>query len=514
MPGVTLSPAALDRLTAAHIFRRARFGAPASEVSAAIGRSAVEVVEEIIDAALSAPAPGPPPWKDEPPPPRTASPEEREAYADLNRQRLLELVTEWMKLMQTHGLRERMTLFWHNHFVTSVQTYQHAQIACRYLDLLRRHALGNFRDFVRAIGLDAAMLIYLNGAQNRAGAPNENFARELLELFTMGISGPTGAANYVDSEDPPGDVQEIARALTGWVVDPATFSGTFVRSRFDGSEKTIFGRTGTFGYDDVIDLIFEERPIEVAHFVCRKLYQEFVCDEPDEPFVASLADQFVAADFEIAPVVRSILNSDAFYDGRIVGSRIKSPVEALLGLIVAAEVDSGPGGLVIINRFLGLLSQSLLDPPNVAGWPGHRAWIDTTTLPLRWVGSDVLVSGRGEISGADVVSMAEALTDPAWDSGGRWLSPFFLPVAVAEHLLAIPLENASIDVVTEEFAGDLDTYPIPEEVRASPSHVQNLVKIFLAGAPWYEWNLYADGADVLLQSFVRYLAKLPEYQLT
>ncbi|MEX1055964.1 MAG: DUF1800 family protein, partial [Rhodothermales bacterium] len=208
------------------------------------------------------------------------------------------------------------------------------------------------------------------------------------------------------------------------------------------------------------------------------------------------------------------LKSEAFFDSRSKGARIKSPVETTIGLMNSAAIDPGANGMSLLNRSLSRLSQQLLNPPNVAGWPGHRTWIDTTTLPLRWIAADLLIGGRAGVFGADVYTLAANLSDPSWDSGEQRLSPFYLPLAIAEHLLPIPLENASVEEVTEDFAGDLDTFPIPEEVLAWPSHLKSLVKIFLAGAPWYEWNLADPGSSTLLEAFMRYVVKLPEFELT
>ncbi len=237
----------------------------------------------------------------EPPPPRGSDAEAIDAYLQANRTWLREYRDSWLAEMQQGLLREKMALFWHNHFVTESRTYRLAPYAYQYLTLLRTHALGNFRTFVREIGLTPAMLIYLNGTQNRAGNPNENYARELLELFTMGIG------HYTQQ-----DIQEIARALTGWVVEHATLSSRFVPARFDNGRKTIFGQTDYFGYDDVIDLTLQERARETALFICRKLYRFFVYNEPDEAIVAQLADTFQEHDFEIAPVVEQLLSSAPF----------------------------------------------------------------------------------------------------------------------------------------------------------------------------------------------------------
>lgn len=519
----------LDRRRAAHLLRRTGIGARATEVDALAGLSAEAAAGRLVDAALAEPLPPLPAWVDEPfpePPPRGASDAEQQAYQERRMAYLQdnlawaqELRGEWVDGLYGGSLRERLALLWHNHFVTESEAYARlAVISYRYLTLLRLHALGNFKTFVHAVGRDASMLVYLNGNTNTAGEPNENYARELLELFTMGQTRMDGTANYTQQ-----DIEEIARALTGWIVNPFDFSqgwpladgvlqpAFFVPPLHDTGAKTLFGRTGTWGYDDVVDLLFEERAEAIAEFVAARLYRAFVYAAPQPDVVAALADVLLANDFELAPAVRALLQSAHFFDAEVIGAQVKSPIAATAGLMH----ELTPAGRVLpqplaslLNRFSGFLQQSLFDPPNVAGWPGHHAWLDTTTMPIRWLINDYLVFASRDEQPLDLVPLAEAVHDPtALDAA------FQLPFALAQALLPVPVEQVTLDPPDTGFAGDLAGNPLPQSVVEAPQHVRDLALIFLAGVPWYEWSLYLEQSNVLLAGFVRYLVNLPEYQL-
>ena len=237
--------APLDRRHLDHLLRRVGFGVTLEErLHTFVGQTAAEVVDHLVMKALALPLSTPPIWADRAPPGPETPETERQIYKSRNRGYLTVWKSRWLQAMCSGGLRERMTTFWHNHFVTEVDIYELAPYAYRYLRLLRTHALGNFKDFVRRVGLDPAMLVYLNGNVNVAGAPNENYGRELLELFAMGPVDGQGNENYTQT-----DVVEIARALTGWVVNDQELSVAFAETLHEDGEKTIFGRTGPWGYD-------------------------------------------------------------------------------------------------------------------------------------------------------------------------------------------------------------------------------------------------------------------------
>ncbi|GAA3593648.1 DUF1800 domain-containing protein [Flavivirga amylovorans] len=283
----------------------------------------------------------------------------------ISRQKTKELNVAWVdRLAGTKELlREKMTLFWANHFVCEDNNYVYSQ---QFHNTLRTHALGNFKDFVMAISKEAAMTKYLNTKQNRKQKPNENFARELMELFTLGVGHYT--------ED---DIKESARAFTGY---SHNLQGGFVfrKRQHDESIKTFFGRSGNFNGDDIVNIILENK--QCAKFICRKMYRYFVNDIIDENHVNEMADVFYA-DYNIENIMRYMMLSDWFYDEKNIGTKIKSPIEFLVGIKKIVPVNfKNPKQLLYIQKLLG---QILLNPPNVAGWKGGRNWIDSNTIVMR-----------------------------------------------------------------------------------------------------------------------------------
>lgn len=496
----------LSQDDANHLLRRTGFGASFSSVDALVGLDATTAVTQILEEAQKYEPIEAPTWVDFPLPGEGASQDEIDAFINENILQISELRLTWANKMRSDGLRERMTLFWHNHFVTQVDAYFLATHAYRYIHLLESLAVGNFKDLVSGIGLSVAMLKYLDGDTNRVEAPNENYARELLELFTMGQKDRYDADNYSQE-----DITEAARALTGWIINYGNHQSTFIASRFDTTEKTFLGRTGNWGYNDINNLIFEERAEQVAWFICKKLFEEFVYAEADETMVEAMAAVFLANDFEIMPVLQLLFSSEYFFDPALRGSRIKSPVELLVGHFTDADITEltyqQQQTIVLFSAFL---QQILLDPPNVAGWPGHRTWISTTSFPIRWLMTDFLLFGDGaENQPVDFTNMARSFPEAS-----DQYAAFLLPIALAQFLLPVPLESLKIPEPAEAFGGDLVNFPIPDFVTNGPAYGVSLAKMFLAGIPWYEWNIDEELAPTSLLLFIRYLTQIPEYHLT
>ncbi|WP_430409712.1 DUF1800 domain-containing protein [Kordia sp.] len=260
-------------------------------------------------------------------------------------------------------LREKMTLFWANHFVCHDKNILHIQ---NYNNTLRTHALGNFKDFVIAISKEASMIKYLNTKQNRKRKPNENFARELMELFTLGRD------QYSEK-----DIKEAARAFTGWNHD---IKGDFRFRRFqhDDGEKTFFDNTGNFDGQDIIEIILEQK--QCAQFICEKIYKYFVNDQLDDSRVSEMTTIFYK-DYDIEKLMHFVFLSDWFYDEKNIGTKIKSPMEFLIGVhkVVPMQFEK-ERELIYLQKLLG---QHLLFPPNVAGWKGGRNWINPNSMMLR-----------------------------------------------------------------------------------------------------------------------------------
>lgn len=292
--------------------------------------------------------------------------EQRRLFNKQSREDVKNLNIAWLNQMVNTPaqLREKMALFWHGHFACRNNNVYFQQ---KLLGAIRTNALGNFGDLLRAVSKSAAMLAFLNNQQNRKQHPNENFAREVMELFTL------GRGNYTEQ-----DIREAARAFTGWGYN---LDGAFVfRPRLhDDGKKTVFGKSGHFDGDDVLNLLLEKK--ETAWFITRKVYRYFVNEEEDSSHIQWLADRFYQSHYAIDALMRDIFTSDWFYDEKNIGTHIKSPVELLVGIrrTLPMQLDNEAVQL-LLQRVLG---QLLFYPPNVAGWPGGKNWIDSSTLMVR-----------------------------------------------------------------------------------------------------------------------------------
>jgi len=297
---------------------------------------------------------------------RELDPDQRKELQQRNRNGIRDLNSIWMSKMVNSSaqLREKMAFFWHGHFACRNLNVLYQQ---QLLNIIRQHALGNFGTMLKAVSRSAAMLNFLNNQQNRKDHPNENFAREVMELFTI------GRGNYSES-----DVKEAARAFTGWT---ANFQGEFVFRRFqhDFGSKTVLGRSGNFEGEEVLNILLEEK--KTAVYITTKLYRFLVNEIPDAKHIQWLSDRFYKNGYEIGPLLEDIFTSDWFYENKHIGTRIKSPIELLAGIrrLLPMQIDDATGQL-LLQRGLG---QVLFYPPNVAGWPGGKTWIDSSSLMLR-----------------------------------------------------------------------------------------------------------------------------------
>ena len=294
------------------------------------------------------------------------SEDEKKQMRKQSQQDIKSLNLAWLnEMVNTDAqLREKTSLFWHGHFASRNLNIFYQQLL---LDTIRKNALGNFGDLLREVSKSAAMINFLNNNQNKKDHPNENFAREVMELFTM------GRGNY--SED---DVKEAARAFTGW---GANLRGEFVFRRFqhDNGDKNFLGRTGNFDGDDVLNILLEQK--QTANFIAKKIYRFFVNDNIDESKVAWLGGRFYQSNYNIKSLLQDIFTSEWFYDTKNIGAKIKSPVELIVGIQRMLPMNiQNEDVLLIVQRLLG---QLLFYPPNVAGLPGGANWIDSSTLMFR-----------------------------------------------------------------------------------------------------------------------------------
>ncbi|MBO6525147.1 MAG: DUF1800 domain-containing protein [Balneolaceae bacterium] len=499
---------------AAHLTRRTHFGNKISDLNRlrALG-SAENAVNAIVDEAAAAILPDDPSWYNS-----GTSGDILDMY---------DIQFRWMDRMYNGGLMERMMLFWSNHFAVSYQNMNdlpgkapnsYASHIYKYMKLIQQKGFGDFKELIRDMSKNSAMVYYLNNYNNRAGQPNEDFARELLELFTLGPEDRNGTVNYTEN-----DVAEVARAVTGWRVNNTTLTGYFDAERHDSGSKTILGQPDTYDLDGVVDLIFDQKADEVAWFLCRKLYVFFVSAEPNDTAIQQLADYCINADFNIADVLKNLLSSTHFYEARFMGARIKSPIEVFMSFLRQLEITPNAEVKEYIRLRMQELNEELLRPETVFGWsgynppdsdgtPGHYTWLNTNLMPSRWDNlTDVIYGYDGAGSQYDPIRIAEKVSDPS--------NPFSLAEDIAEHMLSLPLDQVGIRQVDEDFAGNPDLVP---DLTGFPDYKINLAKILLGDIPWYEWTANTDSDDNLyyeetfaenLRQYISYLIQLPAYQL-
>jgi hypothetical protein len=282
-------------------------------------------------------------------------------------------VRKWWMYRMSHTprpLEEKMTLFWHNHFATANYKVDNPRWMWQQNQVFRTHALGNFRTMLQAVSRDPAMLVWLDGAENRKGKPNENYGRELLELFTMGVGN-----GYSET-----DVKEAARAFTGWRFNRDTATFQFDAGQHDDGVKTFLGRTGAFNGDDILDIVVQHPA--TANFICTKLFKYFVHETPSAADIAPLSKTYFNSGYDIRAVVTSILNSPTFYSEAAYHSKIKNPTEFTVTALrtLDAPFSAANNTLLSATRTMG---QELFSPPNVKGWPGGKTWMNTMTLITR-----------------------------------------------------------------------------------------------------------------------------------
>ncbi|MEM1157130.1 MAG: DUF1800 domain-containing protein [Verrucomicrobiota bacterium] len=298
----------------------------------------------------------------------------------MNRQHVQSVREWWLDriLRSEEPLQEKLTLFWHGHFVSSSQKVKVGKHHWIQNNLLRYRGLGSFRDLTVAVGRDPAMLIYLDGARSQKGSPNENYARELMELFTL------GEGHYTED-----DIKAAARAFTGRLAGRYSDKSTLAPRQFDRGEKTFFGQTGRFDDADIVDIILQQQ--QASRYITRKLWEYFAYAHPEPEIVDSLALTFRENDYQLKPVLREMFLSQQFYSKKAVRTQIKSPVMWLASLARVLDLDPFP--TKIGTRVLDQLGQQLLNPPSVKGWDGGRAWVSTTTLIMRNNLAHLLING-------------------------------------------------------------------------------------------------------------------------
>jgi uncharacterized protein (DUF1800 family) len=376
------APTSLNEAQARHLLGRTGFAPTQQEVDVITGQSAERAISDILaraQSAKNAPPRNPPPAFVSQPPPTPLGQLKDQAMQQAARREQLqqgqEMKNWWlMEMLATRTpLAERMTLFWHNHFATSQQKVVRSQAMWQQQQVLRANALGNFRTLLHAVAKDPATLVYLDAANSRKEAPNENFAREVMELFTLGEANQAsaGMGGYTER-----DIKEVARAFTGWSIEREDFSYKFRPMFHDTGSKTVLGKTGNFDGDQVLDVLLEQPA--AARFITTKLWREFVSPAPQPKEVERIAGRFKQSGYDIAVVMRDLLLGDEFWADSNRGSLIKSPVDLVIGTVRQFAITA-PDALPFVVK-TAQLGQNLLVPPNVKGWPGQNDWINSSTL--------------------------------------------------------------------------------------------------------------------------------------
>lgn len=462
----------LDYTDARHLLNRTGFGATDSEIRSFVGLSREQAADRLLRSARSeAVTPVPPSLNafESPRGLKRLDDDERKAF--IRRQFLIsvELRDWWLQeMLETPSpLTERMTLFWHNHFVSGQEKVKSPVLMYRQNVLLRRHALGNFGKLLHEIARDPAMVVYLDNAQNRKAQPNENFAREAMELFTL------GEGNYTER-----DIKEAARAFTGWSIEPDDGTFRFRRFQHDAGTKTVLGKTGNLDGDDVLDVLLAQPAC--AEFIVGRLWREFVSPEPSGREVKRIAEFFRVNRYDIRTALRLIFVSDAFYAPESRAALIKSPVDLVVGTLKTFDVRTGE--LAPFAFLTAALGQNLFSPPNVKGWPGGAAWINSTTLLQRkqflerlFRGQDMrgadgmmprggarLAKGQGKLGGEGRQRLLQALADIEFDADA-WLAPFGADGAarIPRVVLAMtPVEAPATGTSDLELIRDLTQDPV------------------------------------------------------
>mgnify|MGYP000266987699 CR=1 FL=1 len=419
---------------------------------------------------------------------------------------------------QDRTIREKLSLFWSNHFGTEADTVVYATMIFQHHQIFRTNCLGNFKQMVKAVTIDPAMLRYLNGYLNAKTAPDENYGRELQELFTI---GKEGGAPYTEE-----DVKTAAKILTGWRID-ANNNTYFDATRHDTNNKSfsafynnkiIVGKSGANGAletDELLDMIFQKT--ELAKFICRKLYRYFVYYYIDANVEANvitpLATAFINNNYEIKPVLKLLLESEHFYDAIYIGAQIKSPVDHVIGFLRQFEIGFPDSITDYVDAYalynnmvtqMNAMGQSLVDPPNVAGWPAYyqspeynELWINADTLPKRNKFTDLML-------------------ETGYTKNGKKVA-----VNTINFVKSVCLDPADPNLLIDSLFGFLVSTEITTTLKTSLK-TQILLSNQTSDYYWTDaWNLYNSNPTIInfnivnarLKTLLKYIMNLPDYQL-
>lgn len=395
----------LDFSQVRHLLDRCMFGAKKSEIDAMVGKNISNAMSSL---TITPSTPEPPLSYDPTDLAVTVGTTWINAAYDstYNTPRLRSLRSWWIKqmMLQSNSLTEKMVVFWHNHFVTETETVSYATFLYQYNQILRKYALGNIKQMAYEITISPAMLIYLNGESNKASAPNENYGRELFELFTIGKGPLIGDGNYTNYTET--DIREAAKVLTGWKVDRINYKSIYDTTRHDKTTKVFsdaFGKTTISNkeaeeYKVLVDMIFSKK--ETARYLVRKIYRWLMYYKIDQTvedqIIEPLATTLFNGNYEIKPVLEQLLSSEHFFSTDFRGSQIKNPLDFTLSLYRKCEIKISPVELTNYEMWNEVfyscryMEMALGDPPDVAGWPEYykepsyyELWVNSVTVPQR-----------------------------------------------------------------------------------------------------------------------------------
>ncbi len=453
-----------------HAYRRLGFNANTTQITTALAQTPSVFIDTLINNAINLGSVTPPVWQNM----------VESDYANPDDEIPIqheELYRSFINDMQNQGTRGRLTLFWSNHFVTRLEDYWCPSWMFNYYETLQQFAFGNFKDFVKTIGISPAMLIFLNGFENTATEPNENYARELYELFTLGVNN-----GYTQT-----DITETARALTGYVgyteyCAPITFNTNY----FDNTPKTIFGQTGNWNYDDVINILFQEKANEIANYICEKLYTYFISPEIDYNITIALANTFIANNFELAPVYLQLFKSEHFFNQKAIGTLINSPYDNFISFTNTTTFTVDATFIPTLIWFNGEIGQEIFNPIDVAGWQGNHDWINSSTLVGRWTLYEWYLWDLWNATPEEFRNFATTL------AGTNNNDPAAITQLIVDHLLPNGLQTA-MDYTT---ATDVFKDEVPQNYYDDGT-----------------WNLQWTTAHYQVLVLLIHISKLPEFQL-
>lgn len=484
---------------AAQLLRRCMIGPTDAEIRAAVSDGMESTVAKLLQ-GFAPPMELIQDWAGEDPQIRADAPD-YDAWQQERIRRREAIVRWWSKVIATSpvSMQEWLVLFWHGHFTSEMQVVNFAEWMLGQNLLFRGNMLGNFKQMTKDVTKDVAMLFYLDGLKNyktgNRNNINENYGRELMELYTCGVADWDGNPNYTQT-----DVSEAARSLSGWVVAPSAkgnyFAGLtsqFAPTRWDNGQKTLMGQTGAWKADDVVEIIFAQRGDQVSKYICEKLYRALVYDVADRDVVTGMAGTLRDEGWEVRPVIEQLLKSAHFYDGTNIGAIQRSPAQYLIAMIRGMGLQNVPDfdpaisgrGAKDLGGRMTTLGMTLFDPPDVKGWRAGRTWVSTSTIPVRQKFAIDVARGLVRVRGSNLYTydaIAFAKSFPDYNDIRE------LNAGMAQFVL---------------------------NITPSDAEKQMLLDTLLAGGVNYEWDIDDPDqkADERIRKFLEAAVQLAKYQL-